>query len=387
MLDECIGLLSPIESHVHADLRTLADITALNSFSSETWKKIRMSIELRGYNDCTISGACALSPTSSDGAMKPPSLPEIQILLGPFSLSSVQMWLRMQKLTHSASTRGEIAKRVHDAIQKGHLTFQAVLDGLIGIEESRSKTVHLVRVKDTKHFAQKVDKQLTDLGTKLSSSRSLSTVQSPTPKMIYAINTHKEFRMKWGEVQTRATFDRKNLEVKKESIPVIFVFILNKVTGLGQLRYEPPEVVHSHTVDGVATKQSYLNFYREKCENMTGLSFEPVVMRDRLREILLKQPPVVMPVTIATIAEDEQTLIYGSHSGADPRTLKDFKADMKEDAQPRTFEKAPMRWQHATTNYKLYRDLWCHIDASEGIIRVDADCTEGEVDYVISQLV
>jgi hypothetical protein len=328
-----------------------------------------------------------LSPSSSDGAMKPPSLPEIQMLLGPFSLSSVQMWLRMQKLTHSASTREEIAKRVLDAVLKGSLTLQAVVDGLIGIEESRSKTVHLLRVGGVKHITQKVDKQLSDLGVQLSLSRILATVKSSTPKMIYALNTHKEFRMKWGEAQTRATFDRKNLEVVKKSIPVIFVFVLDKATGLAQLRYEPAEMAHSHTVNGVPTKQAYLNFYREKCENMTGLSFEPVELRDRLRNILLKQPPVVVPVTIATIAEDQQTLVYGSRSTADPRSLKDFKADMQADAQPRTFEKAPVRWQHRTTNYKLYRDLWCHIDAQEGTIRFDADCTEGEVDYVISQLV
>ncbi len=328
-----------------------------------------------------------MSLSSSDGVTKPTTLPQIQMLLGPFSVSSVQMWLRMQKLTYSASTREEIAKRVHDAIQKGNLTLQAVIEGLIGIEESRSKTVHLVRVSETKHLAQKVDKQLTDLGTKLLPSRILATVQSSTTKMIYAINTQKEFRMKWGEVQTRATFDRKKLEVVKKSIPIIFVFVLDKVTGLAQLRYEPVEMVHSHTVNDVPTKQAYLNFYREKCENMTGLSLEPIELRHRLREILLKQPPVVVPVTIATIAEDQQTLVYGSRSSADPRSLKDFKADMQADAQSRTFEKAPVRWQHATTNYNLYRDLWCNIDAQEGTIRFDADCTEGEVNYVISQLV
>jgi hypothetical protein len=193
--------------------------------------------------------------------------------------------------------------------------------------------------------------------------------------------------MKCGEIQTRATFDRKNLDIVKKSVPVLFVFMLDKTTGLGQLRYDSPQMVHSHQVNGVVKQQAYFDFYREKCENMTGLSFEPVDIRDRLREILLKQPPVVVPVTIATIAEDDQTIVYGSRSGGDPRSRKDFKADMKEDAQPRTFEKAPLRWQHATTNYKLYRDLWCHIDALEGTVRFDADCTEGEVDYVISQLV
>jgi hypothetical protein len=328
-----------------------------------------------------------LTPSSIDGVTKPPSLAQIQMLLGPFSAASIQMWLRMQKLTYSATTRAEIAKRVHDAITKKQTTLQAVENGLIGIEESRSKTVHLVRAMDNKHVAQRVDKQLADLKASLSPARILAKASSATPKMVYALNTQKQFRMKWAEVQTRVTFDRKTLQVVKESIVVIFVFVLDKITGLGQLRYAPPEVSHSHTVNGAATKQAYLDFYREKCENMTGLSFEKADMRDRLREILLKQPPVVVPVTIATIAEDQQTVVYGSRSAADPRSLKDFKADMKEDAQPRTFEKAPVRWQHTTTNYKLYRDLWCNIDANEGTIRFDADCTEAEVDYVISQLV
>jgi hypothetical protein len=328
-----------------------------------------------------------LSLSSSDGVTKPTTLPQIQMLLGPFSSSSVQMWLRMQKQTHSAGSRGEIAKRVFDAIQKGSLTLQDVTNGLIGIEESRSKTVHIVRVSETKHFAQKVDKQLTDLGTKLSSSRVLATVRSETPQLIYAVNTPIEFRMKWGEIQTRATFDRKKLDIVKKSVVVLFVFVLDKTTGLGQLRYDSPQIMHSHQVNGVVKQQEYFNFYREKSENMTGLSFEPVDLRGRLREILLRQPPVVVPITIATIAEDDQTIVYGSRSGADPRSRKDFKADMKEDAQPRTFEKAPLRWQHATTNYKLYRDLWCKIDAAEGTIDFDADCTEDEVEYVISQLV
>jgi hypothetical protein len=327
-----------------------------------------------------------LSSSSFDGATKP-SLPEIQILLGPFSTSSIQIWLRMRKLPYSGTSKEEVAKRVHSAIEKDELTLSAFVEGLIGIEESRSKTVHLVRVNDEKNFASKIDKQLADLKTTLSPSRILATVKSTTPKIIYAINNHKQFRMKWGEVQTRAIFNKKNLDVDKKSIPVIFVFVLDKVTGIGQLRYESPEVVHSHKVNGAIKNQAYFDFYKEKCENMTGLSFEPVILRSRLREILLKQPPVVLPVSMATIGEDQQTVIYGSRSSADPRTLKDFKAAMEKDAQPRTFEKAPIRWQHKTTNYKLYRDLWCGIDAPEGIVRFDADCTEAEVDYVISQFV
>jgi hypothetical protein len=308
--------------------------------------------------------------------------------LGDFSASSVQMWLRMQKLTWSGVGREEIAKRIHSAIQKGELTFNALLEGLIGIEESRSKIVHLVRVKDgDQAFVKKVDKQLTDLKMTLSPARSLAKGLSSTPKMVYAMNNSKEFRMKWGEVQTNVTFDKKKLDVSKKAKAVIFVFVLDKTNGIGQLRYESPEAIHSHKVNGVMKNQAYFDFYREKCENMTGLAFEPVELRERLREILLKQPPVVIPVTMSTIGEDQQTVIYGSRSSADPRTLKDFKAAMDKHAQPRTFEKSPMRWQHKTTNYKLYRDLWCQIEAADGIVRFDADCTEAEVAHVISQFV
>jgi hypothetical protein len=41
------------------------------------------------------------------------------------------MWLRVQKQTRSAPSRGEIAERVFDAIDKGSLTLQAVTNGLI----------------------------------------------------------------------------------------------------------------------------------------------------------------------------------------------------------------------------------------------------------------
>jgi hypothetical protein len=331
--------------------------------------------------------SCLLSTSPIDGGSNTHNLPAIQKLLGPFKISAIQFWLRARKLPYSAVGRDEIAKRVFESIDKKKLAYSDLVDGLIGIEESKSKTVHLVRVADDKYFASKVDKQLADLKTPLAASRTLATVQSTTPKLIYAINNAKQFRMKWGETQTSVKLDKKTFEPVKVSMPVIFVFVLDKSTGVGQLRYEAPQMIHSHKVDGEIRQQAYFDFYKEKCENMTGLAFEPLDLRERLKELLLKQPPVVVPVTMSTIGEDEQTVIYGSRTPADPRTLKDFKSAMTKDAQPRTFEKAPLRWQHQMTNYKLYRNLWCSIDGAAGTVFFDADCTEDEVDYVISETI
>ena len=60
----------------------------------------------------------------------------------------------------------------------------------------------------------------------------------------------------------------------KKAVPVVLVSTLDQKIGIGQLRYESPEDIHSHKVNGIVKNQAYYEFYREKCENNTGLAFE-----------------------------------------------------------------------------------------------------------------
>jgi hypothetical protein len=313
-----------------------------------------------------------------------PSLAQVQIALGPYSIESIKTWLKSKRLPFSAASRTDIAQRVHQLIDKGKLDFDELRAALVGIEESASKHVYLYTVEPEKNIDQALQKQLTDLKTPLSGARIPASNVTKTPKLIYAINTQKEFRAKWAEIQTRVTLDMKTLEPKKVPLPRVVVFVLDKKSGQAQLRYDIPLQQHSHTVGSEPRAQAYFDFYREKAENMTWFALTSRDLREHLRALLFEQPPAVVPVVVRTIAEDGGTTTFGTRrKGADPRQTKDWKEAT--DSQPRTYEGAPIKWVYERTNQKLVRELRCDVEAAEGTIRFDADCNENEVTYVLSR--
>jgi hypothetical protein len=321
---------------------------------------------------------------TSDTPNAGPSLAKVQIALGPYSIESIKTWLKSKRLPYSAASRTDIAQRVHQLIEKGKLKFDELLAALVGIEESASKHIYLYTVEPDKNIAHVLQKQLVDLKTPLSGSRLPASSVTKTPKLIYAINTQKEFRAKWAETQTRVTLDMKTLEPKKVPLPRIVVFVLDKQTGHAQLRYDTPLQQHSHTFGNEPKAQAYFDFYREKAENMTGFALKSRDLREHLRALLFEQPPPVIPVVVSTIAEDGGTTTFGMRrKGADPRQAKDWKEAT--DSQPRTYERAPIKWVYELTNQKLVRELRCDVEAADGIIRFDADCNENEVTYVLSR--
>ena len=162
--------------------------------------------------------------TPSDAPASVPPLPKIQIALGPYSIESIKTWLKTKKLPFSATSRAEIAQRVHQLMETGKLSFDELLKALVGIEESASKHVYLFTVDADKDIGQVLLKQLTDLKIDLSGVRVPAAGVTTTPKLIYAINTQKEFRAKWAEIQTRVTLDLKTLQPKKKSLPRVVAF-------------------------------------------------------------------------------------------------------------------------------------------------------------------
>lgn len=187
-----------------------------------------------------------MSTQSHATATQTPSLPQVQILLGPYSIDVIKTWLKYKKLPFSAGSRAEIAKRVHKLIESGKLSYDDLSDGLIGIEESASKQVHLYSVEP--EFDKVLDKHLSQLKPTLSDRRTPANATTKTPKAIYTINNSKEFRMKWAEVQTRVTLDPRTLTPKKVPLPRVVVFALDKKTGSAHIRYDIPLQEHSHKV-------------------------------------------------------------------------------------------------------------------------------------------
>jgi hypothetical protein len=316
-----------------------------------------------------------------------PTLLQVEKILGRYSIASIRTWLKSQKLTSTASSRIDIAKRVHGLLENGKVDLETVIDGLIGIEESASKLVYVYQIDPTKANLERIDQQLLAIRTLLSPERSPASEVKTTPRLVYAINDAAGFRAKWAEKQARLVANHTTRTFNETPVTRVVVLALDKKTGVVQLRYDKPLDVHTHKIDGHIRDQAYFSYYKEQAENMIGLPLEPRELRPGLQKVLLSEPPIVIPVVVEHLAEDGGTNKSGHRKkGGDPRKTKDWIEMHKPGAQPRTYESSPMRWIPEMSDDNLIRPVLCTVDGRTSTVRFDADCHEAEVNYVLAKL-
>lgn len=317
-----------------------------------------------------------------------PSLVQVEKILGKYSIASVRTWLKSQHLASTANSRADLAKRVHGLIENDKVSLDTVIEGLIGIEESASKLVYVYRIDPTPESLARLDKQLLELKIPLSLERSPAADVKTTPQLIYAINNAVTFRAKWAEKQTRVVANRRTRSFDDTHLARVVVVVLDKATGIVQLRYDKPLDIHIHKVDGYAKDQAYFDYYKEQAENMIGATLESKELRPGLQKVLLADPPIVIPVIVEHLAEDGGTNRSGHRKkGGDLRKTKDWLEMHKPGAQPRTYESSPMRWIPETSSGNLIRPVLCAVDGRESTVRFDADCHEAEINYVLARFV
>ena len=308
-------------------------------------------------------------------------------ILGKYSIASVRSWLRRKGLPATMNSRDAMTTKVHDLVEKEKLTEDDLIEGAIGIEEASAKRVYLYRVGVSAPDLQKIDDQLSALKIPLVTERTPSVSPKPTSKLQYAMNTPILFRAKWNEQHTRLKVDKKHQKFVPVNEPKIIVLIVDKKTGLVQIRYDKPDEKHLHEINGEPKAQAYFDFYKEQAETFLGLPLDPIELRGGLEAILKKTPAVVSVVHV--IDEDEEGIQSRRTQKKLGKDLRDTKAwsNMMLDKTVRTYEEAPLRWKPAMTDGKLQRDVSCHVDAARGLVRFDAHCSEEEIDYVLAQLV
>jgi len=142
---------------------------------------------------------------------------------------------------HTATSRNELAERILGHLKNGKLTLEGFEAAMIGIEEASSKRTFLFRIPHGPADLARIDKQLSDLKVPLSHQRIRASNPVPVPKVVYAINTPEELRIKWTEQHKRVIAVRKTRSWDEKNIPKIIVLIVNKATGVVQLRCDSPE--------------------------------------------------------------------------------------------------------------------------------------------------
>ncbi len=318
---------------------------------------------------------------------KTPTLVQIKNILGKYSIASVRSWLRRKGLSSTMNSRDAMVEKVHSLVEKEKLTEDEVIEGAIGIEEASAKRTFLYRITTTPSSLKKIDDQLAALKVTLSSERTPSVSPSATSKLQYAMNSPTTFRAKWNELHTRLKVDKRHQQFIPVKEPKIIVLIVDKKSGLVQIRYDKPGDKHLHEVDGVPKADAYFDFYKELAETYLGLPLETVELRNGLEKIMKKVPHVVSAILL--VDDDEEGIHSKRTQKKAGKDIRDSSAwnQMLKDNMVRAFAEAPLRWKPLMTNGKLTREVFSYVDATNGFVRFDAHCDEEEIDYVLSQLV
>jgi hypothetical protein len=310
-------------------------------------------------------------------------------ILTRHSIASVRNWLRSKGLTYSAATKAAMRKRVEGLIKKGSISVEDVGDGAIDLEEASAKRTFLYSVSNEPQNLAVIDTQLASLKVPLSNERSLASSPTAKPKLVYAINSSTEFRAKWTELHTHLFVNRKTEKFDHKPVPKVVVCILNKQTGIVQLRYDAPSDKHIHTVEAEPNDKAYYGHYKSQVEAMLGLPLTTIDLHSKLESILRKVPRVVKTsYVVDETSEGGVNRRTQKQKNKDVRDLSDFpKTDVSGGSLVRTFEEAPVYWLKEPSSDELKREVYSYIYAAEGMVRFNAHCQESEIAYVLAQLV
>lgn len=317
-----------------------------------------------------------------------PELVQLKNLLAGYTVAHIRGWLKRCELPSSAGTRDELIKKVHEFLTDGKLTMEGLEAALIGIQEATSKRTFLYQIGTSPKDLERIDKQLSDLKTLFSLKPRLAPYPTETTKVVYVVNGDTELRAKWTELHVRVTPDKKTRKWKEEAVPKVVVLIVNKMTGIVQLRFDKPEDEHVHKEEGASNKKAYFDSFLAASENLIGHSLQPIKLEDALEKILKTDPRIVRVVYAVDDSDDGgRTHRAQKHKNKDVRDLKEWKQQIDAGTIVRTFEEAPLEWIKEQTDGKLQRDVLSHVYCEESMVRFDPECYEEEIEYVLSHLV
>lgn len=317
-----------------------------------------------------------------------PELAQLKNILANYTVAHIRNWLKRCDLPSSAGTRDELIMKVHEFLTGEKLAMEGLEAALISIQEASNKRTFLYQIGTSPTDLERIEKQLTDQKTVFSLKPTLASHPTETTKVVYIVNNETELRAKWTELHIRVTPDKRTRKWKEESIPKIVVLIVNKKTGIVQLRYDKPEDEHIHKEEGISSKNAYFDSFLASSENLIGHSLQPIKLETALEKIIKTEPRIVRVVYAVDDSDDGgRTHRAQKHKNKDVRDLKEWKQQIDKGDIIRTFEEAPLEWIKEQTFGQLQRDVTSHVYCEESMVRFDPECYEEELEYVLSHLV
>jgi hypothetical protein len=313
----------------------------------------------------------------------------IKPTLDKVAVKGLRAWLKAIGLSSSAYTRPTITNLVADEIAEKRLAEDALERALIGFEEASDMRIYLYKLDelpkaDTRKW---LPNRLLNAGFALTKVRTFAGDKTKPMSPVYAELEGELLRVKWAEEHESLKIDDKTGTVIKEPIPRRIVLIADLAAKTAELRMNPPETRHAYEdASGRTPSELYYQAYLDKISGLLDCTLLPIEWRPVVRQLVEEEDPRVVRIHIDNHTNQSNTRAKTHSSRADVRDDPDWKLAYQKNGESWAWDAQSFYWLPKVSSGFLTRELYSHIDAETGYVKVNADCSDEEVNYVVSQI-
>lgn len=314
----------------------------------------------------------------------------IQPILNNVAVEGLRAWLRTIGFSVPRLTRAGITDLIVQHVAKGELAEGALERTLIGFEEASNMRIYLFRFDDdAKPVVAKnsLGSRLKQFGVPVADDRKFAGDRKAPMSAVYALVEGSSVRVKWAEEQTRVTLNTEATELIKETKPKRVVLIADFHAKIAELRLNPPENNHSYSdAGGRRTEDAYYRAYIQKAADVIGCGLLPIELRPVIRSLVEEVEPRIVRIQIDDHTNQKNYKSKTTGPRADVRDDPDWQLVYKKAGETWAWDAQSFYWLPKASRGFLKREVYTHINADEGFVNVNADCSDEEVEHVISQI-
>ncbi len=324
---------------------------------------------------------------------KPNSIDAIRARIKPtldkVAVRGLSAWLKSIGLPSGAPTRQLITELVATEISETRLSEDALEAALIGFEEASDMRIYLFTLEEMPRGSSSnwLPSSLANANLPIVNTRSFAGNKTRPGSPVYAEVQGDLLRVKWAERQESVKLDKKAANLVKDSVDKRIVLIADLKAKICELRINPPENRHSYEdSSGRPSADAYYKTYIEKVQELLRCKLSMLELRPVVKALVEEEDPRIVRIHIDNHTNQTNTKAKTNSSRADVRDDPDWKLAYERNGYSWAWDAQSFYWLPKASSGFLKRELYSHVDAEDGYIKVNADCSDEEVNYVVSQI-
>jgi len=229
--------------------------------------------------------------------------------------------------------------------------------------------------------------RLLNAGFAVSTKRTFAGEREKPMSPVYAEFDGRHLRVKWAEQHQSLKIDDQAAKIVKTPVDRRIVLIADLSSKIAELRMNPAESRHSYEdPSGRTPAELYYQAYIAKIADLLNCSLQSIEWRPVVRKLVEEDDPRVIRIHIDSHTNQSNTSANTHARRADVRDDPDWKLAYQENGESWAWDSQSFYWLPKASSGFLTRELYSHINAEDGYVKVNADCSDEEVNYAVSQI-